>query len=72
MDGDFISHVLIEEDRITIRVDHHESRRPDRRRLDAGRAALKRARVGELRQRVARAVPAGVEGQDVALERALK
>src|SRR5690606_27380990 len=73
-------YVLIDEDRVAVGVDDDEARGSRRglvgggRRLDAetSQLALKLADVGELGELVAGRVPAGVEGQDVALEHALK
>jgi hypothetical protein len=72
--------VLVDQDRVAVGVDDHEAGGATRRlvgggrRLDPDRAqpALELAYVGELGERLAGGVPARVEGQDIAVERALK
>src|SRR3954453_15583308 len=74
------SNMLTDEDGIAIRIDQHEAcgtgavliRLGRQRKAFCFELALVLADVGELRDRLRVFVPAGVEGQGVALEHALK
>ncbi len=72
--------MLVDENRIAVRIDQHEARRPGAalvgfvRELEPLRleAALVLAHVGELLDCLSLVVPPWVEGEDVALEHALE